>query len=95
MKPIVLSNICPSCKKKTRWFQDIREVEATPDSCILWHRSCYDEEHKMKLTEKQKVFLAEYFNSIGGVDEDGYFGHYGLPEDILKIYTELFPEEWD
>ena len=49
----------------------------------------------MKLTTKEKEFIAKWFRSQDVPDYDGYFGRYFIPTDIMIVYRRLFPNDWD
>ena len=50
---------------------------------------------KLDLIDKEKVLIAKWIHSQGTPDEDGYYGTYIVPEDIMEVYKELYPDAWE
>ena len=78
------------------WFQQkfYDSKHATEEFPIV-HWNCNFEKNKLKLTREQKELFARWFNTNHKPDYDGYCSYFELPGEIMEVYRELFPNDWN
>ena len=43
---------------------------------------------------EEKKIISKFIKSEGGVDIDGYYGTMTVPEDIMKVYRDIYKEDY-